>query len=51
MKKLLVVTMWGAWIGFSLAIVGFPFMTWQFWFVLVPTVALISIRDYYLYEK
>ena len=32
-----------AWLGLSLSIIGFDFRTWQFWLVLVPTVALVVV--------
>lgn len=33
--------LYAAWLGFALAIVGYDFLTWQYWFVFLPTVFFV----------
>ena len=32
------------WLGISMAVIGFSFKTWQYWFVMVPTILLSAWR-------
>jgi hypothetical protein len=34
--------LYGIWLGLSLSIIGYSFMTWQFYFVLIPTALLVA---------
>jgi hypothetical protein len=38
-------TFWAAWLGAALTFVGFPFYTWQFWFVFLPTLVIFLLQD------
>lgn len=35
----------GFYLGLILAIIGFPWYTWQYWAVMVPTIILFVLSD------
>ena len=37
--------LYGFWLGLSLSLMGFDILTWQFWFVSIPTILLVTIKD------
>jgi membrane protein implicated in regulation of membrane protease activity len=47
MKKFFIEYGFVMWFGVSLGVVGLHLATWQFWFVIVPTLFLLAIRDYF----
>jgi hypothetical protein len=45
MKKIIVNNLWAVWLGFAIGYVGFDVYSWQFWFMFVPTLAFVAVRD------
>lgn len=41
----------GFWLGFSVSFIGHGILTWEFWFVVAPTITFIFLKDVELEAK
>ena len=45
MKKLIREYLWSFYLGGAVSVLGYPFYTWEFYAITVPTIFLVALKE------